>query len=235
MTIIPDPSRYYRKRKEYFRSVCDRVLEKYLINSNKQEILIDVGSGKYGAFDNSLLNNYKRFAIDIDLNVLVINKSTDFRICSDCRLLPFKKHSIDVGISRDCLEHIPGVRAFFSEIKTIMKPGGTFITVIPNKVYIVSLIAFLFPNRINNLIWKLFKGVEKMPFPVFYEVNTMRKWKKFAKEYDFHLESITYFHETIFWFLRLPALYWLTEFLLLPLRLSVFKRLRSTMLVVIKF
>ena len=233
---MTNPAKYYQKRKKELKNKCNRVLEKYFQNLNESAYLLDIGSGSFGAFDHPILDKFNRISLDIDTDALSNNTTTDIKVCADARVLPFRQHCIDAAISRDCLEHIEDAKFIFSELQRTMKHNGIFITLIPNQLWIVSIFAFIFPNKMNDFVWRILLKRKKMLYPVFYEINTARKWKIFSKRYNFQIEHFEHYHEVSHWFTRFPIpLFWLIEFLQLPLKVPAFKKLRSTILVVVKF
>jgi SAM-dependent methyltransferase len=68
----------------------------------------------------------------------------------DGRTIPFQNNTFDIVFSSNVLEHIPHVNAFQSEIKRVLKPGGTavhflpsgswrFWTIVTHYIYILKL------------------------------------------------------------------------------------------------
>jgi len=230
------PAKYYQKKKQVLHDKCDKTLLKYFNNFDETAHLLDIGSGKLGAFNHPIIDKFNRISMDIDIDALNNNTTTDMKVCADARILPFKTHSIDAAISRDCLEHIKDVESLFSELQRSMKPNGIFITLIPNFLYFVNFFAFMLPEKLSDYIWYILKGINKMPYPVFYEINTARKWNLFSKRYNYKIEHLEYYHQVSHWFLRFPTpLFWLIEFLQLPLNLPILKKFRSTILIAVKF
>ncbi|MGO9322604.1 MAG: class I SAM-dependent methyltransferase [Solirubrobacteraceae bacterium] len=53
-------------------------------------------------------------------------------IVGDCQSrLPFEDHSLDRALAVHVLEHLPNLPAALREIRRALKPGGTFVAVIP--------------------------------------------------------------------------------------------------------
>jgi len=230
------PGELYRKNKNELEAKINKTISNYLIADSKISILLDIGAGEKGSFNHPALNKYKRIAVDIDQIALNKNQTTPFKVCADIRNLPFDEKSVDAIISRDCLEHVEKVDIFFSEMRRIVKPGGVFLTILPNKNYLISLFAFLMPNVINNFFWRSLLNKSSMPYPVFYEINTKKSWMDFSKNYDFDIIKFEYFNYVSHWFLRLPRiLFWLIMFLHLPLKLKLFENFSPVMLVLIQF
>jgi len=227
---------HYKRKKIELKRKCDSILRKYLGDIENDSFLLDIGGGLLGAFDDPVMDKLKRVTLDIDFDNLKNNETTNIKVCGDARILPFKNSSLDAAISRDCLEHIENVDLLFLELQRTMKKDGVFITLIPNYLWIVSFLAYYFPNKLNDLIWRIFVKKKNMPYPVYYEINTERKWKEFSKKYNFQIEHLEFYHEVSHWFLKFPSVFfWIVDFLQMPLKLHFFRKLRSTMLIAIKF
>lgn len=229
------PTEHYQKKRLKLENMYNSVISEYLGDLTKDSVLVDIGSGKLGAFNLEDPVKFYKVAIDIDEKALLENVLYDERILADARTLPFENELIDVIISRDCFEHIQNIEKMFSELRRVMKPGGILITITPNYLYLKGLFAKAIPPKIQNIIWEKLKGRDVMPYPVFFEINTVWKWKKFSKKYEFDISEMMLYNDPLHWFVPYSLLYWLSELFHIILKLPILKYFRSTMFVVIKF
>lgn len=98
----------------------------------KGSTLLDVGCGT-GAGLSAFSAECKTFGADFsDLALGFCSERGIPRLVqADAQALPLSTDSFDAVISLDTVEHIPDDHAAVSEIKRILKPGGTFIINVP--------------------------------------------------------------------------------------------------------
>ena len=107
---------------DYFRPFC-----------NKEKVLVDFGCGD-GTILRSLPATQK---IGVEINpachekIERLNRSVDVPIQVHSDLAQVDDEIADVVTSNHCLEHVPSPLETLKEVSRILKPGGTFVLVVP--------------------------------------------------------------------------------------------------------
>lgn len=98
-------------------------------------------------------------------------------------------NSVDIVISRAVLEHVMDPDAVFTEINRILRPGGSFIFLVPNLYDYVSIFSKIIPNRFHKSIVSKTEG-RKMDdvFPAYYKANTYKAIQRLCNN-NFAIES----------------------------------------------
>jgi ubiquinone/menaquinone biosynthesis C-methylase UbiE len=99
--------------------------------------------------------------------------------------LPFHSGEFDLIFSSWVLEHLAEPQKVLKEVRRVLKPGGVFVFITPNKRH--PLIGFnSLVNRFSNFqaeLVKLFYGrVSADTFPAYYRANTSTDIRKLAVE-----------------------------------------------------
>lgn len=93
--------------------------------------IVDLGAGT-GAVSRYIAENYPYnnhiHAVDLSEEMLsrITNPSIQKHI-ANVEALPFCDHQFDAGVSRQCLHYVINLNNASSEIKRVIKPGGSFI------------------------------------------------------------------------------------------------------------
>ena len=87
--------------------------------------------------------------------------------------LPIADGRVDVAFSTYVLEHVADPATFCAEVARVLKPGGRFLAVTPNRRHYVPVIAALTPHRFHQFMNRSTRGVaEEETFPTHYRMNT---------------------------------------------------------------
>jgi len=130
-----------------------KIVLKY-ISKIKPNLLLDVGCG-----DGSLIKKIenvspkiKSFGIDINKNVVKLNKSFNKKIFSrqDLRSLSFKNNNFDVVVCLDVLEHIKDLENALIEIKRVLKKNCYLITSEPTENLLYKILRFLYKGTYSQ-------------------------------------------------------------------------------------
>ena len=232
---FPDPVKHYQKKTKGIQLKQNIVLDALLSEYDGKRILLDIGTGEFSAFEHPRIRKFGAIALDLSYASLKDNKTYASKIQADARILPIHDNSVDIILSRDCLEHISDVESVFLELERVMKENSILITQIPNFLYYLSFLAYVLPDSIKDFLWRRLRGINKTPYPVYYKINTIWRWRKFARSYNFNIELVEFYNFPSVWFINYPILYWFNELLYIFLSIPLFKIFRSTMLVVAKF
>jgi len=115
-----------------FRQVYETVLAGHL---QAGDTLLDIGS-KDGIIASELAETFGCDSISVDLAFQRDDDppSTEF-VRSDARSLPFESESVDAVVSNMVFEHVPDEEAIVREVSRVLKPGGSFVVIFPNRVW----------------------------------------------------------------------------------------------------
>jgi SAM-dependent methyltransferase len=124
---------WFQARRELTRVLLNK------IEAKSDAKILDIGSGI--GDDISEINNFGHvYAMDIDqktLDLIPEDLVVEKRIGDICNI-PYEKNSFDIVISFDVLEHIKNDFKAVSEIKRVLKPGGSFVFTVPANRFIYS-------------------------------------------------------------------------------------------------
>jgi SAM-dependent methyltransferase len=116
--------------------------------------------------------------------------------------------SIDLVVSRSVLEHISVPLDVFRELHRVLKPGGRFVFLTPNRWDYASLAALAIPNRLHPwLVRRLTDRKECDTFPTFYRANSSRALRRLARQSGFEVESIRYLNQYPDYFRKILPLF----------------------------
>lgn len=141
------------------------------------------------------------FAADADGLHLFNESVTDMTSIAD--------GAMDLVYSRSVMEHIADVDAAYREIFRVLKPGGKYIFLTPNRYDYASVIASLVPNRFHSKIVRYTEGRQELDtFPTFYRSNSLSRIRALADSAGFHVIELArlgqypaylQFSRTLFW------------------------------------
>lgn len=110
--------------------------------------------------------------VDVDRRVET-NPLLDRGVCADAGKLPFEDARFDVAFSVYVLEHVADPGGFVSEVARVLKPGGVFVSLTPNRRHYVALGARLTPTRFHAWYNQKRGRDEEDTFPTCYKLNTL--------------------------------------------------------------
>ena len=111
--------------------------------------------------------------------------------------IPFPDNHFDIVVSNQVFEHIPDYKPYLAEIHRVLKPGGTFITLLPLKDTFYEGHAYLyFPHYLQNnkpLQYKYLKFCRSLGFgsPIQDKDKTPEMW---ATEMQKILQDVCFYH-----------------------------------------
>ena len=158
------------------------VVERYLDPSMD---VLDLGAGS------GLRNPYEfkgrvRRMVGVDLDPRVRdNPLLDEGVVGSLTDLPFDDCSFDLAFSVYVLEHVADPAQFVREVKRILRPGGMFLALAPNRNHYVALLASILPDRFHKWYNKKRGRDEEDTFPTVYRLNSLRDLQKHFRPEDF--------------------------------------------------
>ncbi|MBI2432051.1 MAG: class I SAM-dependent methyltransferase [Candidatus Hydrogenedentes bacterium] len=165
-----------------------RVIQAYLAEANPR-IVLDVGGGKTCAYrEDTRPHAEKVFALDISVDELQYNRVVDDRLVTDItKALPFADASVDLITSRSVLEHLSNLEAFVAEAQRVLRPGGLFIHLVPNRFAPFALINQALPNRLSKrIVHYLHPSTQGIcGFPAVYDHCWPSAMERLLEKHDF--------------------------------------------------
>lgn len=157
----------------YFKKIEEKIERGFVV--------LEIGCGRtpgYGVLE-SLKHISFFVGLDMDFNHLkLINKDICKPVYGDAHFEPFTDASFNVIICRSVLEHIECPEKFVQSIDRILKPGGFFIFLTPNKWSYFSVVSRLMPNKYHAYIAKkIYQREEEDTFKTFYRINSRANLK----------------------------------------------------------
>ncbi len=165
---------YYRLRQYFPHHVESNVASTYpavVGGFATGGVIVDVGGGARCAFAKECTGSY---IIAVDISASELEKNHDVSECKVADVtqqIPVPDSSSDIVSSRYVLEHLKGVDRFAREAYRVLKPGGVFITLFPNKYAPFSLINRVLPVSVARRVAYALKeqAAEFGIFPAYYE------------------------------------------------------------------
>lgn len=108
----------------------------------------------------------------------------------DGRALPFEDGCFDIVCSAHVLEHVAEPDTVISEIHRVLKPGGRFIAITPNRSSLPMLISRLTPMSFHRFINRKRGRAEIDTFPTCYLLNSERELRRFAEAAGFERTEV---------------------------------------------
>ena len=112
--------------------------------------VLDIGAGAGELNGYNYRGRVKR-VVGIDLDPRVTeNPLLDQGVVGSAYELPFADNSFDLAFCIYVLEHIDKSQCFADEVARVLKPGGVFLCLTPNKFHYVPLIASMTPHNFHE-------------------------------------------------------------------------------------
>ena len=150
---------------------------------------IGAGAGELNAYD---LKGRVRRIVGVDLDPRVVeNPLLDEGVVGEAGTLPFPDATFDVAFSIYVLEHIQDPASFAAEVQRVLKPGGVFLALTPNRWHYVPVIAALTPTSFHRWINERRGRAAEDTFPTFYRMNTRGSQRRIFESAGFETATLT--------------------------------------------
>lgn len=226
MSLSLDKQNAYRQRYARMRSGWRPATEIYEAAIRDQlmpdMVVLDIGCGRGGVLEQ--LGKIVQFPVGIDPDWLSLaeHRLPDLpRVVATADQIPLKSESVDIVLCSWVLEHLPDPQHTFGEIARVLKPGGVFCFITPNKNSPVAWLNQLARPLQRFLVPLLYNREETDTFPVVYRVNSYSAIKKFSRYTDFTISRLHQIKDPTYLAFH-PVLFHLNVFVtnLLPRRLA---------------
>jgi SAM-dependent methyltransferase len=160
---------------EKFKAIIDRYCQ-------ATWTVLDLGAGKGKLFAHGLKGHVaKVIGVDLDKGISE-NECIDEYHVNDILTMPFiTNESIDCVVCRYVLEHVANIPQLVQEIERILKPGGVFIFLTPNRWHYFFLISQGSPQWFHQWL-NTKRGIEEDDtFPTYYRMNSIRQIRRVLK------------------------------------------------------
>lgn len=179
-----------------------KIYEKKIDSALKQtDIVLDAGCGRQAP----LLKEFRgkaKMLIGADVEERMVKEEGISLMECDISNVCLKDESVDLVISRSVLEHLKQPLAVYKELNRILKPGGSFIFLVPNLGHYASLLSLLIPDRYHAGVLKPTGERQKDDFfPVYYKSNTYSAIKRLSKMTGFEISDFQYLGQYPYYFM----------------------------------
>lgn len=135
--------------------------------------LLDVGCGPGGLVTDAV--GLAKLVVGLDRNVSSFRSLAELQtlVEADLDRLPFADNTFDLVTCSWVLEHISAPQAALGEVARVLRPGGSFLFITPNKRNYVVRLRQLIPNLVSQRIVRaIYARDEAFINPTYYRANT---------------------------------------------------------------
>ena len=138
--------------------------------------VLDLGCGRGGVVER-LHTTGQWIGCDPDWRSLKEHRLPNLpRSQADAERLPFADNTFDIVTSSWVLEHLPNPVRTFREVARVLRPGGRFLFLTPNRYHPIPRLSQLLA-RLSTIqtvfVTKVYLRAPKDAFPVYYRANTL--------------------------------------------------------------
>jgi ubiquinone/menaquinone biosynthesis C-methylase UbiE len=181
--------RRYRAMRPGYRPSLEIYTEWMAALIREDTSLLDAGCGPGG-----LVKQYVGIAesvIGVDRYASSFQEPAEIQplVESDLDRLPFPAASFDVVTCSWVLEHLREPKAVFAEVSRVLKPGGRFLFITPNKRNYVVWLRQMMPNTLGRRATRaIYARSEDFINPTYYRANTYHAIDGMAQAVGMHCE-----------------------------------------------
>lgn len=160
--------------------------------------LLDLGCGRGGLVEQLEFPLNKMVGVDPDVRSLREHRLADRRppmprLVGFSELLPFAAESFDLVFASWLLEHLQQPATVFRQIGRVLRPGGIFVFITPNKRHPLSRLNRLagrFAGLQGGAVQRLYGRAPEDTFPVRYRANTAAELQELARFGEMNLAQL---------------------------------------------
>jgi len=155
--------------------------------------VLDWGCGRGGLVEQLAHPLNQLVGVDPDWLSLKEHRLEMPRAAAISHALPFAPGSFDLVFASWVLEHLPHPQADLAEVARVLKPGGAFVFITPNRRHpLVWLNRWLarFARLQDKLVETLYGRAAADTFPAFYRANTPADLRTLAQQNGLTLTTL---------------------------------------------
>lgn len=158
------------------------VLDRYIEPGSR---VLDLGAGA-GAESPYRLKSRVRAIVGIDLDPRVgRNPLLHHGLVAHAGRLPFRESAYDAAFSIYVLEHIEDPRTIVAELRRVLRPGGLFLALTPNRYHYVALVSALTPTSFHKWLNERRGRKREDTFPTHYRMNSRAELRRLFAAHGF--------------------------------------------------
>ena len=157
-----------------------------------ESVVVDFGAGR-GQLGELIRNHPKMSIVDlrpiakrvvgVDIDPIVMQNELihEAHVIKNDNILPFAENSVDLIFSTWVLEHVDNPEEFMHEIGRVLKPGGWFCAISPNRWGYVGMAVTMIPNSLHVALLRFLRPDVKSGdvFPTRYKMNSRRRLARY--------------------------------------------------------
>ena len=154
--------------------------------------VLDAGAGAGEMFPYDLKSKVREI-VGVDLDPRVVSNPQLHRgIRASLEEIPVEDSSFDVVFCRYVIEHVEDPARFLAEVYRVLKPGGMFLFLTPNKWHYVSIGSRITPQRFHVWYNRKRGREDEDTFPTTYPLNTAKDIRKHLKDAGFEERDLIF-------------------------------------------
>lgn len=173
----------YRRQHPGWRPATEIYADLVRTHLGRDDRLLDLGCGRGGLVEQLTHPLLQMMGVDPDLTSLREHRLPLPRAQAFSHRLPFAAGTFDLIFASWLLEHLPQPDRDFREVARVLRPGGTFIFLTPNRRHPLSHFNHVLGRlgRVQGwLVRGLYGRAAADAFPTFYRANSRRDLERLA-------------------------------------------------------
>lgn len=181
--------------KKIYQPYIDLIEEaiSYCKNNKINPVMLDAGCGHSSVLEDQYKKCGSVIGVDLDEEGLKRNNLIQRKIKADLTDVPLESNRVDIYSSAWVLEHIENPEPFVKEVSRLVKTGGYFVFIAPNKNSIYAFTTRLIPDRFHRIFTEsLYKRGKGDTFKAYYRMNSEKKIDNFMQGAGFEKVKFIY-------------------------------------------